>query len=64
MDTNLIIKGYKETAGFLKWKNIELTDENIQFDTVCHISLNFAGRTEIKHGVQMLNTAEGKLIII
>ena len=71
MDTNLTIKGYKETADFLKANNIKLADENIQSDTVGPIPLiigadyygRFVGKPQIKHGVQMLNTAGGKLLI-
>ena len=71
MDTNLTIKGYKETADFLKTNNIKLADENIQSDTVGPIPLiigadyygRFVGKPQVKHGVQMLNTAGGKLLI-
>ena len=71
MDTKLTIKGYKETADFLKSNNIKLADENIQSDTVGPIPLiigadyysRFVGKAQIKHGVQTLNTAGGKLLI-
>ena len=71
METKLTIKGYKETADFLKSKNIKLADENIQSDTVGPIPLiigadyycRFIGKPQVQHGVQMLNTAGGKLLI-
>ena len=71
MDTKIIIKGYKDTADLLKSKNIKLANENIQSDTVGPIPLiigadyygKFIGRTQVKHGVQLLTTAGGKIII-
>ena len=71
MDNQLIIKGYKETADFLKTKNIKLADGNIQSDIVGPIPLiigadyygRFVGKAQIKHGVQTLSTAGGKLLI-
>ena len=71
LDTKLTIKGYKETAEFLKTKDIKLADNNIISDTVGPIPLiigadyfaKFVSRIITKYDVQMLNTAGGKLLI-
>ena len=71
MNNELTIKGYKETADFLKAKNIKLADENIQSDIVGPIPLiigadyygRFVGKAQIMHGVQTLSTAGGKLLM-
>lgn len=57
MDTKLTIKGYKEAADFLKLRNIKLSDENIQSDTIGLITLIigadylgiFVGSTSVKY---------------
>ena len=71
MNARVYVKGYKETAEFLKAKNIRLADDNIQSDIIGPIPLiigtdyytRFVGKAQSKYGVGLLNTAGGKLII-
>ena len=71
MENTLTIKGYKETAEFLLANNIKLANDQITSDTVGPIPLiigadyygRFIGKPQVSHGVQLLNTAGGKVMV-
>ena len=71
MESDLTIKGYKETAEHLTAHNIKLANSHITSDTVGPIPLiigadyygRFIGKSQVMHGVHLLSTAGGKVMV-